>query len=183
LSKKKFTTGLESLFGDSSEKAFQEESPFLDVAEEETPSKKRERKESTRSSRSSRSSGAATAVAKRSNKNFTSDLESLFEQAMSETIEEKMEQANQKEEVKRKARKRRKPLSGLDALIRRTDGLDYVEVNVPNKKRVTFVFDKEKLAQLKSIAKSKKIYLKDIIGDVMSSFIEKYENGEMGEIA
>ncbi len=179
MSKKKFTTGLDSLFGNLSEKAFQEESPFLDV-EEETP-KKRARKEEA--DRSSKGASAATAVAKRSNKNFTSDLESLFEQAMSETIEEKLEEANQKEVVKRKAQKRRRPLSGLDALIRRTDGMDFVEVNVPNKKRVTFVFDKKKLEQLKGIAKSKKLYLKDIIGDVMTSFIEKYENGEIGEIA
>ena len=41
-----------------------------------------------------------------------------------------------------------------------------------------FVFDKEKLAKLKEIAKMEKAYLKDIIGDVVSNFIEKYEKEE-----
>ena len=53
--------------------------------------------------------------------------------------------------------------------------MEVVEVNVPTKKRVTFVFDKEKLAKLKEIARTEKAYLKDIIGDVVSRFIEKYE--------
>ena len=60
-------------------------------------------------------------------------------------------------------------------MIRHTEDMEVVEVNVPTKKRVTFVFDKEKLAKLKEIAKMEKAYLKDIIGDVVSSFIEKYE--------
>ena len=172
MSKKKFTSGLESLFGNPSEEAFQEDSPLIDV--EEAPKKRVER------SRSSSSTG--TAVAKRSSKNFTSDLETLFEEALNETVKEQKEQASQEEEVKKKAQKRRRPLSGLDALIRRTGGMDYVEVNVPNKKRVTFVIDKPKLERLKGIAKAKKLYLKDIIGEVMSKFIEKHEN-EQGEIA
>ena len=39
MSKKKFTVGLESLFGTATEEAFQEESPLLDK-EEEKKSKK-----------------------------------------------------------------------------------------------------------------------------------------------
>jgi len=180
LSKKKFISGLESLFGNSSEDAFQEESPLIDIKEEEK--KPRKQKPKTPKSKAT-SGGGAVAIAKRSSKNFTSDLETLFEEALAETIEEKVEKANQKEELKKRAKKRRRPLSGLDALIRRTEGMDYVEVNVPNKKRVTFVFDKVKLERLKMIAKSKKLYLKDIIGDVMSSFIEKCEQEQEGDIA
>lgn len=172
MSKKKFTTGLESLFGDPSEKAFQQDSALMDVEEK-----------STRRTAKKRDVDKDASSAKRSSKDFTSDLETLFEQAISETIEEKLEQENQKKAIKKRARKlRSRPLSGLDALIRRTGDMDYVEVNVPTKKRVTFVFDKKKLEQLKQIAKSKKLYLKDIIGDVMSNFIEKYET-EGGEIA
>jgi len=176
LSKKKFTTGLESLFGNPSEKAFQEESPLIDV--EETPQKQVEKQ-----AKKAKVKDKAVAAARRAaSKNFTSDLETLFEKALSETIEDKIDRANQKQEVRKQAKKRRRPLSGLDALIRRTGDMDYIEVNVPNKKRVTFVFDKQKLERLKKIAKNKKLYLKDIIGDVMSSFIEKYEN-DRGEIA
>ncbi len=171
MSKKKFTSGLESLFGDSSEEAFKEESPLIDV--EETP-----RKRVAKTRNISSSGTAATAVSKRSSKNFTSDLETLFERALSETIEEKVEKA-QKKEIRQTVKKRRRPLSGLDALIRKTGDMEYVEVNVPNKKRVTFVIDKPKLERLKQIAKAKKLYLKDIIGEVMSKFIEKHERGEI----
>ncbi|MFT5165624.1 MAG: hypothetical protein ACI8P3_000852 [Saprospiraceae bacterium] len=166
MSKKKFTSGLESLFGNSSEKAFQEGSPLIDV--EESPVK-RER---------SRGSGSGQVAAKRSSKNFTSDLETLFEQALSETFEEQTEQANQQQQIKKRANKPRKRLSGLDALIRNTGGMDYIEVNSPNKKRVTFVIDKPKLERLKEIARVKKLYLKDIIGEVMSKFIEKHEKNK-----
>ena len=159
MSKKKFTVGLESLFGTVTEEAFQEESPLLDKQEKEV-------KKVT-------SSGSSK---KRSSKDFTSDLDTLFEEALAETIEEKEEKANSKVQAPPKPRKRRlRRLSGLDALIRHTEDMDVVEVNVPTKKRVTFVFDKEKLAKLKQIAKSEKAYLKDIIGDVVSNFIEKYE--------
>lgn len=157
MSKKKFTVGLESLFGIATEEAFQEESPLLDKS-------KKESKQVTQSTK------------KRSSKDFTSDLDTLFEQALAETIEEKQEQAKSKIQAPPKPRPRRlRRLSGLDALIRHTEDMEVVEVNVPTKKRVTFAFDKEKLAKLKEIARSEKAYLKDIIGDVVSNFIEKYE--------
>ena len=109
-------------------------------------------------------------------KNFTSDLDTLFEQALVDTIEEKQERAKSNIQAPPKPRNQRlRRLSGLDALIRHTEDMDVVEVNVPTKKRVTFVFDKDKLAKLKEIAKMEKSYLKDIIGDVVSKFIEKYE--------
>jgi len=170
LSKKKFTSGLESLFGDQHEQAFKEESPLIDV--EETPEKKATKPRST----TRRSGGTATATAKRSSKNFTSDLETLFERVLNEAIEEKEEKTTQKKEIRQSAKKRRRrPVSGLDALIRRTGDMEYIEVNVPSKKRVTFVIDKKKLERLKRIAKAKRLYLKDIIGEVMSKFIEKQE--------
>ena len=40
------------------------------------------------------------------------------------------------------------------------------------------VFDKQKLARLKRIAKIEKAYLKDIIGDLVSEFIDSYEVGQ-----
>jgi predicted Zn-dependent protease len=175
LSKKKFTTGLESLFGDSSEKAFKEESPFLDVEDKKEKRVERSRRRSTVAT-------GDTKAAKRASKNFTSDLETLFEQALSDTIEEQRKRVAQKDEVKQRVQKRRirRPLSGLDALIRRTGDMEYVEVNTPTKKRVTFVLDKNKVEKLKGIARTKKSYLKDIIGDVVTKFIERYEQ-ETGE--
>ena len=157
MSKKKFTIGLESLFGTATEEAFQEDSPLLDK-------KKKEAKKTEQS------------IKKRSSKDFTSDLDTLFEQALAETIEDKQEKAKSEIQAPPKPIKRRlRRLSGLDALIRHTENMEVVEVNVPTKKRVTFVFDKQKLAKLKEIAKSENSYLKDIIGDVVSKFIEKYD--------
>jgi hypothetical protein len=50
-----------------------------------------------------------------------------------------------------------------------------------NKKRVSFVFDKEKLKKLKTIAKVKKSYLKDVIDEVVAEYLAKYESNS-GEI-
>ena len=157
MSKKKFTIGLESLFGTATEEAFQEDSPLLDKKKKEAKSTEQR-------------------IKKRSSKDFTSDLDTLFEQALAETIEDKQEMAKSEIQAPPTPRKRRlRRLSGLDALIRHTENMEVVEVNVPTKKRVTFVFDKQKLAKLKEIAKSENSYLKDIIGDVVSKFIEKYD--------
>jgi hypothetical protein len=157
VSKKKFTVGLESLFGTAIEEAFQEESPLLDKTKKEVKK-------------------ATPVIKKRSSKNFTSDLDTLFEEALADTIEESQEKAKSHIQAPPKMRQKRlRRLSGLDALIRHTEDMEVVEVNVPTKKRVTFVVDKEKLAKLKDIAKEEKAYLKDIMNRVVSNFIEKYE--------
>lgn len=69
-------------------------------------------------------------------------------------------------------------MNGLDALIRQTVESSMMEVEPApalSKKRVTFVFDKQKLSRLKRIAKIERAYLKDIIGDLISEFIDDYE--------
>ena len=157
MSKKKFTVGLESLFGMATEEAFQEESPLLDKKKKETKK-------------------ASPSIKKRTSKDFTSDLDTLFEEALAETIEERQDKAKSKIQAPPKPRRRRlRRLSGLDALIRHTEDMESVEVDVPTKKRVSFVFEKDKLAKLKEIAKMENAYLKDIIGEVVTNFIEKYE--------
>jgi hypothetical protein len=159
VSKKKFTIGLESLFGMATEEAFQEESPLLDKTKKEVKK-------------------VASSIKKRSSKNFTSDLDTLFKQALSDTIEESEEKAKSSKQAQappQRRQRRLRRLSGLDALIRHTEDMEVVEVNVPTKKRVTFVVEKEKLAKLKDIAKEENAYLKDIINRVVSNFIDKYE--------
>ncbi len=164
MSKKKFTSGLESIFGESEGGTLQESSPLL------VKTKKKER----------RSSRGKDKPKKRSSKNFTSDLDSLFEDALRDTLQEKAEKIVKDKAKVSPARKREAPaLFGLDALIRRTveDSIDEVE----RKKRVTFIFDKMRLMKLKKIAKKEKSYLKDIIGEVMSKYIKEYE-AEYGSI-
>ena len=111
---------------------------------------------------------------KRSAKNFTSDLDSLFEDALRDTLQEKAQKIVKDDGKTSPARKRKVPaLFGLDALIRRTVEGSIEEVD--RKKRVTFIFDKMRLAKLKKIARKEKSYLKDIIGEVMSEYIKEYE--------
>ncbi len=173
MSKKKFKDGLESLFGLPLEENFEQESPLLVNHEEKrnvkSISKRRKKK-----------------AAKRSiGKNFTSDLDSLFEDALTEVLEEKVQRKSVAPVKKAKTQRKKLPrrLTGLDALIRRTvESSDMDFDNTPTKKRVTFIFDKEKLQKLKSIAKVEKAYLKDIIGDVVSEYIEKYEKQQGGNV-
>jgi hypothetical protein len=169
VSKKKFTDGLESLFGSSV--SVHEEQGFLGRRKDK-PVRKRSKLSVSKPKKERPSSG----------KSFTSDLDSLFEQVLNETIEEKVQIAKKKsvvssKDVKETKKKYRKPMSGLDALIRQTVETSLMEVQqapLPTKKRVTFVFDKQKLARLKRIAKIEKAYLKDIIGDLVSEFIDSY---------
>ncbi len=164
MSKKKFTDGLDSLFGAVDTDSLKEDSSFLTATVVVKKKKKRKPK-----------SG------KGSGKSFATDLESLFSPQASAPTHE----AAQKEELlaERKARAdraRSKSLGGLDALIRQTITSSRVDIETSTAKRVTFVFDKQKLVKLKLIAKKEKAYLKDIIGEVMAEYIRRYEQ-EQGE--
>ena len=156
MSKKKFKAGLESLFGNPSDDVLPGIRPLL-VEEKEKNKTARKR------------------TKKRSSKNFTSDLEVLFHDALErEYVEVNKETPLTKERDIKKRNDR--PIIGLDALIRRTTerkGKDSF-ATTPLKKRVTFTLEKKKLDQLKSIAKAKKSYLKDIIDEIVSEFLTEY---------
>lgn len=164
MSKKKFTDGLESLFGNTSEENFGSAGLLLD---EEPKTKTTARRRGN------------------SRKNFTTDLDSLLEDALKETIIEQKQQAGKHLENKSKSiqniQRNRKPLSGLDALIRRTVEGSTIEISNDAKKRVTFVFEKQKLEKLKRIARIEKAYLKDILSQIVSEYIHEYE-GQKGNI-
>ena len=172
MSKKKFTDGLESLFGFSEGGNLKEESPLLVETEVKV-------KEKSTSAHKKKTRG-------RSSKNFTSDLDSLFENALQETIEEKRaEFKNERKSTEighspERKRKQRRPVTGLDALIRRTLEGGEAEVSYDKRKRVTFVFEKSKVEKLKKIAKQQKMYLKDILGDIVQDYLKKYEQEKGG---
>jgi hypothetical protein len=63
---------------------------------------------------------------------------------------------------------------GLDALIRETVESSSVEVTPSNTKRVTFVFDEEKINKLKQIARLKKAYVKDIVDEIISEYLKEH---------
>ena len=160
MSKKKFKAGLESLFGDiGGEDQLSNVSPLL--VEEEANKRKPARPKRPK---------------KRSSKNFTADLEDLFHNALDKEYKETKERQTDYKGRDTKVKKRtERPVIGIDALIRRTTNDTKAELGVstPLKKRVTFTLEKHKVEKLKSIAKSKKAYLKDIVDDIISQYLNK----------
>ncbi|MCB0661183.1 MAG: hypothetical protein KDC24_00475 [Saprospiraceae bacterium] len=160
MSKKKFTDGLESLFDEVAEETV----TFVEASTPKGPQKvKRVR-------------------SKGSSKDFTADLDTLLEEALSSdrpedsTIKETGTDKNNPA-PKQVNPKVRKPLSGLDALIRKTIEVKMVEEPGDRKatKRVTFAVDKKKLEKLKAIARSQNAYLKDVITQIISEYIKEAE--------
>ena len=158
---------MESVFGVSSEEDFE---GGLLLAEQPVSKKRRQPPGKKFSSR----------------KNFTSDLDTLFETALNESLEQNVLKQTQELEAKTKASQHqipgKKPLTGLDTLIRKTANAAFKEDDKKMPvKRVTFVFDRKKLEKLKRIARREKAYLKDLIGNAVSEFIQEYEQ-EKGDV-
>ena len=94
-----------------------------------------------------------------------SGLDALFSEAVQEGMQSR-------------PRRRRKPLpkSGLDSLIRTTLDSARVEVDYEAKKRVTFLFEKDKLEKLKGIARNEGSQLKEVISRIVSDYLEQLED-------
>ncbi|MEO0628274.1 MAG: hypothetical protein AAFY91_14875 [Bacteroidota bacterium] len=73
--------------------------------------------------------------------------------------------------------KRRRRRSGLDLLIQSTVNDDPDRQpkggNTAETKRVTLIFNKEHLATLKDMAKTRKMYLKDLVGEMVEKYLDK----------
>lgn len=107
-------------------------------------------------------------------KNFAADLSSMFEEALLESVEEQVEE--KKTSSEQAVSPETTSYTGLDNLIKNT--VETSKVSITNKekqKRVTFLFDKEKLNKLKTIARIEKTYLKNIVNEVVGEFISEYE--------
>jgi hypothetical protein len=160
VSKKKFTGGLDTLF------------EVTETVMDNTPS--------VSQARQAESSTTQSALVRRvTSKNFTSDLDSLFQEAFTEAVEEKlgkMKRASGIEDpFENNRRQYKQPLSGLDALIRSTvdtslAGLDHAAI-----KRLTIMFEYQKIEKLKSIAKVERSFVKDLVSGVLTEFINDYE--------
>ena len=109
-------------------------------------------------------------TSKKTTKSFSTNLDDLFQEAIEESVQENAQKLKTK---KRTTSKRKKPMFGLDALIRETVETSEVEVTPANKKRVTFVFDEEKIDKLKQLARLKKAYVKDIVNEIISEYLEE----------
>ncbi len=180
MSKKTLKDGLESLFG-MPPASVEEETAFM--GDNVLPGGKKVKKSPQRKASDTRKRSG-------SSKSFTADLESLFQTVVKESVAEEKKKAVRKEQRTlgrpqsdtSASENPRRPMSGLDALIRQTVAPNKEEIKraaVPKeKKRVTFVFDKKKLLKLKTIAKLEKAYLKDIIGGLISEYLDEYDIDE-----
>ncbi len=144
---------LDLIFEDNYEDTFKDDSPLLGTKTEKKPSLLAKKKKQV----------VATQKAPKKNarKSFSTNLDVLFEgpKAVEDTAEKPKD-----------AR-----LAGIDLLIKGTlqGSKRVVQQVAPEKKRVTFIIDKEKLAKIKSIAKSEKAYIKDVFDRVVSEYLKK----------
>lgn len=163
MSKKKFKDGLESLFAEIEQNAMSEQNALLEASGSE------------RRPASSRESNPA-AEKRSTGKKFADDMESFLQSAFEESFDRQMrqEQLSPAEEAQIRKRSHR-PVSGLDALIRSTVQPQEVHLEEHPKRRLTIVFDDQKLQKLREIARLEKTYLKNIIDEIVAEYIQTYE--------
>jgi hypothetical protein len=164
MSKKKFTAGMESLFKDTPDE-------FVEVGQdtlsEEENKKKKPKKANVKEGGKRKSSG----------KDFTDDLQAFLKEAFQESFEQQMSQERKaKRSLDLNIQKRsKKPVGGLDALIRSTVEPQKVEFRGNAIKQLTLTFDEEKIQKLKKIARTEKKYLRKVINDIVEEYIKEYE--------
>ena len=122
---------------------------------------------------------ASVVLPRRAAKNFTSDLDSLFQEAFTEAVEEKLDKMKRdsglQDPFAADERAYKKPLSGLDALIRQTVDSSLAALDHAAVKRLTIMFENQKIEKLKTIAKQERSFVKDLVSGVLSEFIDNYE--------
>ncbi|CAH1000827.1 hypothetical protein LEM8419_01904 [Neolewinella maritima] len=143
MAKKRFTDNLSGLFEDNYLIGDDPQAVNEEVVEVDVPVKSKK------------------AQKKLSSKNFTQDLDVFL--------------GDDKRRTAARAPRRRR--TGLDYLIRSTvaDDPDREpdEPAKPDTKRVTLVFVKDHLLTLKEQAKSRKMYLKDVVQEMVAQYLEK----------
>lgn len=161
LNKKSFSEGMDSMFGETLdiENAKEKLSHYTKSAEKNEDAKS----------------------AKSSTKRFTSQLESFLASSIEDSLFEQLANAelasgstdakNETNTEKGAKRSSKKPAIGLDLLIRST--LEGSEMYENEKKRITFTFEKDKIDKLKMIAESEKAKIRDIIEQLVSTYINQ----------
>jgi hypothetical protein len=161
MSKKKFTDGLESLFTVSDEETVEH---YSNGIYSETTSE-------------TVVEPVAEAKPKRSGKNFTADLGSAMQDAFVRSEDTFLTQEDNinLNDVSKKTM--RKPLTGLDALLRRT--IESTDLDNETKRRVVLIIESGKFEKLKEIAREESLFLKDIIEKSVSFFIDDYDRRKL----
>lgn len=145
MAKKRFTDGLDSLFGSSEEQ--NQETLSLFPEENVTGVAKRDDE-------------------KKSSKGFASQLDAFLAEAF-ESEEDKAETKAEKKKPKRR-------LAGLDLLIQKTaEAPPKSRSKLVDKRRLTLAFDKKQLTALKGIAEKEGVYLKDLIAQLIERYLSE----------
>lgn len=112
---------------------------------------------------------------KKSSKGFASQLDAFLAEAFESADNQEREAAAN---ANSKAPRR---LVGLDLLIQQTtDSPPGNRPKVSDKRRLTLAFDKEQLAKLKAIADEEGIYLKDLINQLIDRYLQKQQKNNPG---
>ncbi|MBK8704550.1 MAG: hypothetical protein IPN33_13755 [Saprospiraceae bacterium] len=158
MSKKRFTTGLESLFGETTDLFSDKEQNALPADVELAQGKQ------------------GDTAKKPGGKDFSSALASFLHTAFEDAFEEQIEARKSAPSAASDTPVQPpKPASGLDLLIRSTITPSGVEIHPFATRRITLVFDNDMLGKLKSIAKIEKSHMKDIVNDIVATYISDYE--------
>lgn len=150
MAKKKFTAGLEMLFGDQN---FDPQTEHVEV--------------STRVINAPAQDESSGSDRKRSGKNFISNIESVFTDTFSEQLNKGLKSGFQAPSTDG---------LGLDALVRSTIEDAELEVSYEKRKRVTLLIEHANLDRLKEIASEEQRYFKDLVNTIFADFISDYEN-------
>ncbi|NJC27361.1 hypothetical protein [Neolewinella antarctica] len=120
-----------------------------------------------------------TSQAKRklSSKKFTANLDAFLSQDSKRASGNSTAPSKKNSAPATAPRRRRK--TGLDLLIRSTISKEEMaernEPRAPDTKRVTLVFNKEHLVTLKEQAKGRKMYLKDVVQEMVANYLTDQE--------
>lgn len=116
-----------------------------------------------------------------SGKNFSSDLQSFLQEAFDDSMERQLEERQQRDEAAPTEpsvkKKHRRPMAGLDALIRSTvDPQAATDPDSGRPKRITLSFDPIKLEKLKTIARDQRALLRDVIDEIVEDYLDRRES-------
>lgn len=113
-------------------------------------------------------------------KNFMSDLDSLLQEALDESLEKFETNRSDNTAPSNKSKSAARQMSnelphGLDALIRQTiDVQEIITDEATGKRRLTVAVDKSKIEKLKTIARLENSYMKDLLVSLIDEYIEEY---------
>jgi len=178
MSKKRFTTGMEDLLHEASQT-----SPVYIGGSSKNPQNLTPLEGNTLSVEGISLIGEQETMAplrRTHGKKFSNDLQTFLQEAFDDSFE-KYSDPNYIHDDTSNKKRTLKPMAGLDAILRSTVDPKSMRLGPGNTRRLTLVFDESKLNKLKSIARMERSYLKDIIDEIVESFIKEYE-GKKGNL-